>query len=100
MREELGLTQPELAALFPPTSRGERTANWISSIETDKQRVRVEEIPLFAQALGVTVGWLVMGEASGDSEFIARIKGMELRLDRRARNAVLKIAQQQIEDTE
>lgn len=100
MRIELGLTQPDLAARFPATSRGERTPNWVSSIETGKQRIRLEEIPLIAEVLGVTVGWLLTGEASGDSEFITRMKGLEPQLDRRGRLAVFAIAQQQIKDRE
>lgn len=98
MRDELGLSQPALAALFPATTRGERTANWIASIEADKQRIRLDDIPLFAEVLGVTIGWLVAGEFSGDSAFITRLKGLEDRLDERGIKAVLAVAHQQIHD--
>jgi transcriptional regulator with XRE-family HTH domain len=88
LREEMGLDQPGLAALFPPTSRGPRSANWISLIEKDKQKVRLPEIPMFAQVLGVDLRWLLTGEASGMTEFAARMSQLETRLDGTRRGSV------------
>ncbi len=100
MREEHDLTQADLAALLPDGSRGARTGNWVSQVEAGTVPAKLEWLPDFSRALGVSIEWLVTGEASGDSEFIARLRGLEPQLDRRGRNAVLAIAQQQVDDSE
>jgi transcriptional regulator with XRE-family HTH domain len=98
MREELGLSQEALAAVFPPTSRGPRSKNWISQIESGKIEPALDELPLFEQALHADVRWLLTGEASGDTEFTARLRIMEGEMDARGRREVLATAQRQVDE--
>lgn len=100
VRTELHLSQEQLAARCISSDGEARSASWVSRIESDGLDPTIYDLRVISDALGVAVGWLVNGAASGDSEFIARMKGLELQLDRRGRNAVLAIAQQQVEDSE
>lgn len=100
MRDELGLTQVELAVRFPATSRGERTGQWISGIEAGRQEVKLDELPLFEKALGVDMRWLITGEASGMDEFTARVAELSVRLDARGRRSVMREILGQIEEAE
>ncbi len=94
LRAERGLSQEALAGLCGHGN------SWLSRIEGDITEPSLADLRALADGLKVAVGWLVTGEASGDTEFIARLKGLEKQLDRRGRNAVLAVAQQQVDDAE
>lgn len=100
MREELGLSQTELAGLFPPTSRGPRTKNWIAAVEAGRQEIKLAELPLFEAVLHADVRWLLTGEASGDTEFVARLRVMEGQMDGRGQREVLATAARQVEESQ
>ena len=101
MRIERGLSQDGLAALMPPFTRGKkttpRTNSWVSYIETGKQEPGLADLQLLAEALQVDVRWLLSGEASGMTEFTARMSEMELQMDWRAVQTVIGVAMQQVE---
>jgi hypothetical protein len=71
---------------------------WISAIERGAQDVATDELPLFAEALSVDVRWLVSGEAYGETEFVSRLREMELQMDERGRREVLALAVRQVEE--
>lgn len=94
LRIEKNLSGDGLAALLPKRHH----FSWISKIETNVMEPTVADLIALAQALDVTVGWLATGEATGDSEFIARMKGYEPQLDRRGRNLALTLVERYIEE--
>lgn len=103
LRLEKNLSQEGLAALCPPTK--DRSGNvvphgnsWISNIERDIYEPSLEDLAALATALDVDLRWLVTGEASGMSEFVARMSEMETQLDGRAVRQILAITRQIIEE--
>lgn len=102
LREELRLTQEALAQRVAdetgdPTGH---TNSWVSKLEGGKSEPTLFDLAALARALGTTVGWLVTGAESGDSEWLGRLRSLEPQLDRRGLRAVITVALQQIEDTD
>lgn len=100
LRTELHLSQEQLAARCLSPEGAPRTPSYVSRIESDTLDPTIYDLRVISEALRTTVGWLVTGEASGDSEFIAQLKALEPQLDRRGRKAVLAIASQQVDDAD
>lgn len=72
--------------------------SWVSNIETNKNEPSLADLAALADALNVDVRWLLTGEASGMTEFVARMSELELQLDARAVRMLLRLAQQQVEE--
>lgn len=103
MRIELNLSQEGLAALCPPTKdrQGNVTNHdnsWISRIENNINEPALADLAALATALKVDVRWLLSGQASGMSEFTARMAEIEAELDGRAVRLLLATALQQVEE--
>lgn len=102
MRIERNLSQDGLASLLPTFTRGgkttKRTSAWVSNLETGKNEPAIADLVALADVLQVSVGWLVTGDESGETEFVTRLRGMESLMDERGRREVLATAQRQVEE--
>lgn len=102
MRIERNLSQGGLAAMCPPYTRAGKTtvrsAAWLSNIETGKYEPSIGDLVALADGLNVSPGYLLTGDESGDSEFVARMRGMEGMLDERGKRAVLATAEREVEE--
>jgi len=102
VRIERNLSQGGLAAMCPPYTRAGKTtvrsSTWLSNIEQGKFEPSIGDLVALADALQVPVGWLLTGVESGDSEFVARMRGMEGMLDERGKRAVVALAEVQVEE--
>lgn len=94
LRFEKGLSQPALGALMPEP----RHLSWVSKIELNQQEPTLADLAALAAALDVDVRWLLTGEASGMTEFVARMSEMEPHLDGRATRQILAITRQIIDE--
>lgn len=102
VRIDRNLSQGGLAAMCPPYTRAGKTtvrsSTWLSNIENGKYEPSIGDLVAIADALCVTTGYLLTGEDSGDTEFVARIRGMERHLDERGRRAVIATAEREAEE--
>lgn len=96
MRIERNLSQDGLASAMPS---GRKLA-WVSKVETGRQEPNLADLAALGRALQVSVGWLVTGDDSGETEFVARLRAMEPLMDERGRREVLATAQRQVEEAE
>lgn len=101
-RLERGLSQDGVAALCPPYTRGgkttARTGAWLGYIEKEQGEPSLSDLIEISRILQADVRWILTGEESGDSEFIARLRGIEPLLDERAKRTVLRTAAGEAED--
>ena len=95
MRIERNLSQDGLAALMPKR----RHLSWVSGIERGLQEPNLSDLHGLSAALQVSMGWLVSGSASGETEFVTRLRGMEPLLDERGQRAVLATAEREVEES-
>lgn len=98
-RIERNFSQEGLASLCPPGPRGPRSATWVYGIEKGTQEPSLGDLLSIAENLQIDVAWLLTGEQSGDSEFLARLRGMEPLLDATGQRTVLAAAETQVEES-
>lgn len=60
------------------------------------QKIPLTELTLFADNLQTSVDWLLRGEQSGMTEFIASLRGFERNLGGRGKREVLATAQREV----
>ena len=94
MRIERNLSQDGLAMCLP----SRRHLSWVSKVEAGKQEPGIADLEALADALRVSVDWLVRGNTVEETEFVARLRGMEPLMDDRGRREVLAVAQRQVEE--
>lgn len=75
-----------------------RHLSWVSKIELNQQEPNLADLICLAQVLNVDVRWLLSGEASGMTEFVARMAEIETALDARGVRLLLRLALQQVEE--
>lgn len=92
-RAALSLSQEAVVGQMAPRERaGEMrgyTREWLSGVESGKTDPSVAQFYELAAVLRTTPGWLLAGDASGDSEFVAAMRGYDEDLDERGRIMLL-----------
>lgn len=94
MRIERNLSQGGLATALA----SKRHLSWVSKIERGEIEPALSDISALAKVLNVHVEWLLNGEDADDSEFLARLRGMETQMDERGKRAVLATAEREVEE--
>ena len=94
MRIERNLSLESLAAALPKKHH----LSWLSKVEKGTQDVLLSDIYGLAEVLSVSAGWLIHGDAE-ETEFTARLRGMEAELDERGKRTVIATAAFQVEET-
>lgn len=95
IRIERNLSLEGLAGLLPE----QHHFTWISKVEKNQVNLKLSDIYSLAEALHVDAGWLLSGDRD-DSEFVARLRGMEKTMDERGRQTVLLTAAEQVRQFE
>ncbi len=97
MRIEARKTQDELAGAL--TERGFACSRrWVTGIEGGEFEPSIAGLLALQAVLGADVRYLLMGAQPEDSEFLARLRGMEPLMDDRGRREVLRVASHQVEE--
>ena len=73
----------------------QRTHAWVSDLENDKTSPSVEQAHQLAKVLERPTKWLIFGNDSGDTAFVATMRALEPQLDDRGRLTVELVAQAQ-----
>lgn len=69
----------------------------MSKVEKGELDPSLADLVALATALNVDVRWLLTGEASGMTEFVARMSELELNLNEQAVRGLIALATQQAE---
>lgn len=94
MRIERNLSQDGLATSLPKPKH----LSWVSRVEKGTQDVLLSDIYGLAEVLKVDAGWLIHGDAE-DTEFVARLRGLEPMIDPSGQRTVLATAEFQVEES-
>jgi transcriptional regulator with XRE-family HTH domain len=96
-RLEANLSQDGLADVVP----GGHHLSWVSKVENGQiPGLKVADVLAIAEVTKTPAELLLVGEKTEDSEYMARLRGMEPFIDESGQRTVLATAVQQVEETQ